>query len=85
MTIKDAVYVRASYFEALFSTPTGAKVLEILKKEFDIDEIFNTDINITNYNLGRRDVVVYINQMIGYSEKERNERNKRNKNENKNK
>lgn len=54
----------------MFSTPEGKEVLKHLEQEFDADILFERDPNVTAYNLGRRDVVVYIRQMLRYLEKE---------------
>jgi hypothetical protein len=61
---------KARIFAEVFQGSEGKKVLDMLDKEFNPDILFNVDQNITNYNLGRRDVLVYIRQMVNYSERE---------------
>lgn len=61
---------KANNFARLFATPRGKIVMEALENEFDSSTIFDPDPNITNYNLGRRDVVIYIKQMIKFSEQD---------------
>ncbi|KKN23611.1 hypothetical protein LCGC14_0903130 [marine sediment metagenome] len=52
-------------FHKLFTSPIGKQVLQDLEDEFNQDQIFdpNSD-SVTAHNLGQRDVVIYINQMI---------------------
>jgi hypothetical protein len=60
---------KSGFFHRIFTSPDGAKVLEWLEEEFDKDEIFAPgDPYATTYNLGKRDVVVYIRQMIRLKE-----------------
>jgi hypothetical protein len=60
---------KAKIFAEVFSGTEGKKALDLLESEFNPDILFNVDQNITNYNLGRRDVLVYIRQMVKYSER----------------
>lgn len=60
---------KARKFEELFSSPLGMEVLTMLEAEFDIDELRAQSVENTYFNIGRRDVVVYINQLINYSER----------------
>jgi len=65
----DAVHLKAGDFHKLFTSPVGKKVLQYLEDEFDDDEIFRAGVpDGTAYNLGRRDVIVYIRQMIRLKE-----------------
>lgn len=58
---------KADLFKQLFSSEVGKSVLEVLTKEFHPDALFvPTDPQTTAYNLGRRDVIIYINQMLRY-------------------
>lgn len=52
-------------FHKLFTSPIGKQVLQDLEDEFNQDQIFdpNSD-SVTAHNLGQRDVIIYINQMI---------------------
>ncbi len=68
----DKVVHKAGYFYRIFTSPDGKKVLEWLEEEFDADEIFTAgEPDTTSYNLGKRDVVVYIRQMIRLRENAR--------------
>ena len=61
----DEVVRKSGFFYRIFTSPDGKKVLEWLEEEFDKDEIFAAgEPDTTSYNLGKRDVVVYIRQMI---------------------
>jgi hypothetical protein len=65
----DNVKRKSKNFHILFTSPVGAKVLEYLEDEFDQEEIFQAGVpDGTAYNLGRRDVIVYIRQMIRVTE-----------------
>lgn len=68
----DQVVHKAGYFYRIFTSPDGKKVLEWLEEEFDADEIFTAgEPDTTSYNLGKRDVIVYIRQMIRLKENAR--------------
>ncbi len=65
----DKVVHKSGYFYRIFTSPDGKKVLEALEEEFDMDEIFTAgEPDTTSYNLGKRDVIVYIRQMIRLKE-----------------
>lgn len=65
----DKVVHKSGYFYRIFTSPDGKKVLEALEEEFDKDEIFAAgEPDTTSYNLGKRDVIVYIRQMIRLKE-----------------
>jgi len=65
----DKVVHKSGFFYRIFTSPDGKKVLEWLEEEFDMDEIFTAgEPDTTVYNLGKRDVVVYIRQMIRLKE-----------------
>ena len=68
----DNVVHKSGYFYRIFTSPDGKKVLEALEDEFDADEIFKAgEPDTTSYNLGKRDVIVYIRQMIRLKENAR--------------
>lgn len=68
----DNVVNKSGYFYRIFTSPDGKKVLEWLEEEFDADEIFAAgEPDTTSYNLGKRDVIVYIRQMIRLKENAR--------------
>lgn len=65
----DQVVNKSGYFYRIFTSPDGKKVLQWLEEEFDSDEIFKAgEPDTTSYNLGKRDVIVYIRQMIRLKE-----------------
>ena len=65
----EKVVHKSGFFYRIFTSPDGKKVLEWLEDEFDKDEVFVAgEPDTTVYNLGKRDVVVYIRQMIRLKE-----------------
>lgn len=67
--VRERLAKKAGYFYRVFSSPDGEKVLEFLEEQFDSNDIHVPgDSHSTEYNLGRRDVVVYIKQMKRYKE-----------------
>lgn len=64
----EALGTKAKNFHALFTSPIGVKVLEALEEEFNPDILLGSSDAITSYNVGRRDVVIYIRQMMRYNE-----------------
>ena len=62
---------KAGNFHKLFTSPVGVKVLEALEEEFNPDTLIGGNDAETNYKVGRRDVVIYIRQMIRYKENAR--------------
>ncbi len=68
LAIEQVVH-KSGFFYRIFTSPDGKKVLEWLEDEFDKDEIFKAgEPDTTVYNLGKRDVIVYIRQMIRLKE-----------------
>jgi hypothetical protein len=54
-----------SLYRVVFNTPNGEKVLQDLQAQFNPDEIFvKGDANETHINLGKREAVIYINQLL---------------------
>jgi len=60
---------KSQHFVTVFNTPDGKQVLEALEAEFDGTDIMAETSEKTAYNLGRRDVVVYIRQMLDYAKR----------------
>lgn len=56
----------AHIFRSVFNTDDGKLVLKKLEEEFDRDNIMSDNPHRTHYNLGRRDAVVYIRQMLNF-------------------
>ena len=48
----------------LFNTALGLEVLEILADEFDAPDLRGSTVEDTYFQLGRRDVLVYIKQLL---------------------
>ena len=68
----DTVVAKSGDFHKLFTSPIGKKVLEYLEDEFDNEKLFVAGVpDHTGYNLGGRDVIVYIRQMIRLKENAR--------------
>ena len=67
----EAVGKKAGDFHKLFTSPVGVKVLQHLEDEFNPDVLIGETDAKTNYNVGSRDVVIYIRQMIRYNENAR--------------
>ena len=68
----DNVRKKSGDFHKLFTSPIGEKVLKYLEDEFDNEKLFVAGVpDETGYNLGGRDVIVYIRQMIRVKENAR--------------
>lgn len=68
---REALNKKATDFHQLFTSPVGVKVLAALEEEFNPDVLIGETDAKTNYNVGGRDVVIYIRQMIRYKENAR--------------
>jgi hypothetical protein len=68
---KQKLRDKAVRFHRLFSTHDGQQVLQDLEDEFNQDELFDDNPYKTNYNIGRRDVIVYIKQLMRYEDNAR--------------
>jgi hypothetical protein len=55
---------KSSLARKTFSTEEGKELLEILKNEFMPENLIGDDVNNTYFNLGRRDVIIYIEQLM---------------------
>jgi hypothetical protein len=65
----EALAQKSDYFYRVFKSPDGQKVLQALEGTFDLDDIFVAgDPYQTSYNLGSRDVVIYIKQLLRMKE-----------------
>ncbi len=67
----EALGKKAGDFHKLFTSPIGVKILEALEEEFNPETLLGKNDAETNYKVGRRDVVIYIRQMIRYKENAR--------------
>ena len=68
---KQKLRDKAARFHRLFSTHDGEKVLQDLEDEFDQDELYDDNPYKTNYNIGRRDVIIYIKQLMRFEDNAR--------------
>lgn len=71
MEKKQKLREKAARFYRLFSTHDGEQVLQDLVDEFDSDDLFNEKPHKTSYNVGRRDAVIYIKQLMRYEDNAR--------------
>ncbi|MGI9889075.1 hypothetical protein [Vibrio chagasii] len=69
--VEAKVRKKSELFKHVFESEDGKAVLEALEEEFNRDELRGQTPQDTYFNLGRRDVLVYIKQMIRYSNKEK--------------
>lgn len=68
---KQKLRDKAARFHRLFSSHDGEQVLKDLEDEFDQDELYDDNPYKTNYNIGRRDVIIYIKQLMRYEDNAR--------------
>jgi len=61
-----AIRSKAKKYQKVFTSLIGKQVLEDLETEFNPDILLGKDDAETNYNVGRRDVIIYIQQMIRF-------------------
>ena len=66
--IRNRLRKKAGAISRLFSSPEGQEVLSLLDEEFLYGDMFDNDPHRTAYNLGARDVVIYIHQLLRHSE-----------------
>lgn len=71
MEKKQKLRDKTARFHRLFTTHDGEQVLKDLEDEFDSDDLKGATNADTNYNVGRRDVIVYIRQMMRFEENAR--------------
>lgn len=68
--VKQRLSRKAAALARFLSSPDGAEIVEILEEEFVYGELFDNDPCKTAYNLGGRDVVVYLRQLKRIGEKD---------------
>ncbi len=61
--IKSRLAHKSELVHAFMNSEAGKALMEVLEDEFFNGDLFNPDPNITAYNLGRRDVVMYLQQL----------------------
>jgi GTP cyclohydrolase II len=62
--LKNDLKKRVRLYQSVFGTIDGAKVLSQMHEEFNGEDVFSRDPQQTAYNLGKRDVVLYIQGMM---------------------
>lgn len=65
---KRALGRKAHLFRQVFNTDEGKKVMDILEQEAEPEQLFNENPHVTSYNCGRRDLLVYIKQLLRYED-----------------
>ncbi len=61
--IKSRLAHKSELVHAFMNSEAGKALMEVLEDEFFNGDLFNPDPNTTAYNLGRRDVVMYLQQL----------------------
>ena len=68
-TIRERLGTKASAVSGLLRSETGAEFLRVLTEQFYDGELMGSTPEATAYNLGRRDVVVYIRQLMAWEDR----------------
>ncbi len=66
--IRRRIRKKGAALVEFMNSETGKAVIQALEEEFYHGELFDEDPHKTAYNLGRRDVVVYLKQLQRFSE-----------------
>ncbi len=61
--VKARLAKRSAQVQAFMDSEIGKAIIEALDAEFYDGNLFDPDPHVTAYNLGRRDVVVYLKQL----------------------
>lgn len=61
--VKERLAKKSARIQVFMNSDLGREIIDALEQEFYHGELFNADANVTAYNLGRRDVVVYLKQL----------------------
>ncbi len=61
--VKERLVKKSARVAAFMNSELGKEVIDALEQEFYHGELFDNDPHRTSYNLGRRDVVVYLKQL----------------------
>lgn len=59
----DVIRRKANKVSALFSSNAGIEVLKILEDQFDKPDLRGDSVEDTYFNLGQRDVLIYLRQL----------------------
>jgi DNA-directed RNA polymerase alpha subunit len=65
---KQELSRKAHMFRQVFNTDEGKKVLAVMEQEAEPDQMFSDNPHRTSYNCGKRDMLVYIKQMLRYED-----------------
>ncbi len=61
--LKSKLAHKAELVHAFMNSEAGIALFDLLEDEFYDGELFDKDANVTAYNLGRRDVVLFLKQL----------------------
>lgn len=61
--VKKRLKDKASRIRMFMNSELGGEIIKALEDEFYHGNLYDKDVNQTAYNLGRRDVVVYLKQL----------------------
>jgi hypothetical protein len=59
----DNLKQKADAVRHVLTTPSGKELLQIMHDEFDMADLRGDTVEETYYNLGRRDAVIYLEQL----------------------
>ena len=59
----DRLRQKADAVRHVLTTPSGKELLQIMHDEFDMADLRGDSVEETYYNLGRRDAVIYLEQL----------------------
>jgi len=62
-TLKAALKVKSARVKAFLNAELGKEIINLLENEFYHGALFDSDPLQTAYNLGRRDVVMYLKEL----------------------
>lgn len=66
--IRRKIRKKAATLVEFMNSETGKAVIKVLEDEFYHGAIFDPDPYVSAYNLGRRDVVIYLHQLQRYQD-----------------
>jgi hypothetical protein len=61
--IMDALKRKAGIVTKVLGTDDGKQLLQVMHDEFDMSDLRGDTVEETYYNLGRRDAIVYLEQL----------------------
>lgn len=66
--VKIELSRKAHTFRQVFNTDEGKKVMEYLEQEAEPEQLFHENPHKTAYNCGKRDLLIYIKQILRYED-----------------